>query len=117
MADEQFIVFRLGDQEYGLPIASVDEIARPPERLTRMPKAPAFVDGVMNLRGVVVPVVDLRKRFGIASERATGGGRILVLSLGGGKTGFVVDAVSEVRAHSRECDWHGTGAYRQSRCG
>ena len=51
MADEQFIVFRLGDQEYGLPIASVDEIARPPERLTRMPKAPAFVDGVMNLRG------------------------------------------------------------------
>lgn len=96
MADEQFIVFRLGDQEYGLPIASVDEIARLPERLTRMPKAPSFVDGVMNLRGAVVPVVDLRKRFGIASKRTAAGERILVLSLGSGKTGFVVDAVSEV---------------------
>jgi purine-binding chemotaxis protein CheW len=96
MADEQFIVFRLGDQEYGLPIASVDEIARPPERLARMPKAPSFVDGIMNLRGVVVPVIDLRKRFNIASKGSTGGDRILVLSLGAGKTGFVVDAVSEV---------------------
>jgi purine-binding chemotaxis protein CheW len=96
MADEQFIVFRLGDQEYGLPIASVDEIARPPERLARMPKAPAFVDGIMNLRGVVVPVIDLRKRFNIAPRAATGADRILVLSLGAGKTGFVVDAVSEV---------------------
>ena len=63
MADEQFIIFRLGDQEYGLPIAAVDEIARPPEQITRLPKAPAFIDGVMNLRGSVVPIVDLRRRF------------------------------------------------------
>jgi purine-binding chemotaxis protein CheW len=96
MADEQFIVFRLGDQEYGLPIASVDEIARMPERLARIPKAPAFVDGVMNLRGAVVPIIDLRRRFNISSERSAGSNRILVLSLGAGKTGFVVDAVSEV---------------------
>ena len=96
MADEQFIIFRLGDQEYGLPIAAIDEIARPPERLARMPKAPSFVDGVMNLRGVVVPVIDLRKRFNIASKPSGRGDRILVLSLGAGKTGFVVDAVSEV---------------------
>ena len=109
MADEQFIVFRLGDQEYGLPIASVDEIARPPERLARIPKAPAFVDGVMNLRGVVVPVIDLRKRFNIASAQSTGSQRILVLSLGAGKTGFVVDAVSEVAQHSRGSDRRGAG--------
>ena len=68
MADEQFIIFRLGDQEYGMPIAAVDEIARPPEQIARLPKAPAFVDGVMNLRGIVVPIVDLRRRFEIALE-------------------------------------------------
>ena len=55
--------FRLGDQEYGIPIAAVSEIARPPENITRLPKAPAFIDGVMNLRGSVVPIVDLRRRF------------------------------------------------------
>ena len=68
MADEQFIIFRLGDQDYGLPIAAVDEIARPPERIARLPKAPAFVDGVMNLRGAAVPIVDLRRRFEIDVE-------------------------------------------------
>ena len=55
MADEQFVIFRLGEQEYGLPIAAVDEIARPPDQIARLPKAPSFVDGVMNLRGIVVP--------------------------------------------------------------
>ncbi len=68
MADEQFIIFRLGDQDYGLPIAAVDEIARPPERIARLPKAPAFVDGVMNLRGAAVPIIDLRRRFEIEVE-------------------------------------------------
>jgi purine-binding chemotaxis protein CheW len=96
MADEQFIVFRLGDQEYGLPIAAVDEIARPPEQIARLPKAPAFVDGVINLRGIVIPIVDLRRRFEIASKEPVPSQRILVLALGGGKTGFMVDSVSEV---------------------
>ena len=96
MAEEQFIVFRLGDQEYGLPIAAIDEIARLPDRLARLPKAPAFVDGVMNLRGAVIPVIDLRRRFNIASDRSTGSQRILVLSVSGGRAGFLVDAVSEV---------------------
>jgi purine-binding chemotaxis protein CheW len=96
MADEQFIIFKLGNQEYGMPIAAVDEIARPPEQIARLPKAPAFVDGVMNLRGIVVPIVDLRRRFDIASEEPVAGRRILVLALGGGKTGFMVDSVSEV---------------------
>jgi purine-binding chemotaxis protein CheW len=96
MADEQFVVFRLGDQEYGMPIAAVDEIARPPQQIARLPKAPAFVDGVMNLRGIVVPIVDLRRRFEITSMEPAGGQRILILALGGGKTGFMVDGVSEV---------------------
>ena len=96
MADEQFIVFRLGDQEYGLPIAAVDEIARPPEHITRLPKAPAFIDGVMNLRGGVVPIVDLRRRFELPSKEPQATRRILVVAVGGGKTGFMVDGVSEV---------------------
>ena len=96
MADEQFVIFRLGEQDYGLPIAAVDEIARLPDQIARLPKAPSFVDGVMNLRGTVVPIIDLRRRFDVASKEPAGGRRILVLALGGGKTGFMVDAVSEV---------------------
>jgi purine-binding chemotaxis protein CheW len=96
MADEQFVIFRLGDQEYGLPIGAVDEIARPPDQISRLPKAPAFIDGVMNLRGSVVPIVDLRRRFELASKEPESARRILVLAVGGGKTGFMVDGVSEV---------------------
>jgi purine-binding chemotaxis protein CheW len=96
MAEEQFIIFRLGGQEYGMPIAAVEEIARPPERITRLPKAPSFVDGMMNLRGIVVPIVDLRRRFDVASKEPGIAERVLVLAIGGGKTGFLVDSVSEV---------------------
>jgi purine-binding chemotaxis protein CheW len=96
MAEEQFVIFRLGDQEYGLPVAAVDEIARPPEQIARLPKSPAFVEGAINLRGFVVPIVDLRRRFDISSSAAPGAQRILVLALNGAKTGFMVDSVSEV---------------------
>jgi purine-binding chemotaxis protein CheW len=96
MAEEQFIIFRLGHQEYGLPIAAVDEIARPPDRVTRLPKAPAFIDGVMNLRGSVVPIVDLRRRFELTSTEPGSAQRILVLAIAGVRTGFMVDGVSEV---------------------
>ena len=84
MADEQFIVFRLGEQEYGLPIVAVDEIARPPEHITRLPKAPAFIEGVMNLRGGVVPIVDLRRRFDLPPKELQATRRILVVAVGGG---------------------------------
>jgi purine-binding chemotaxis protein CheW len=96
MTDEQFIVFRLGAQDYGLPIAAVAEIARAPERIVRMPKAPAFIDGVINLRGTVLPIMDLRRRFDLASDAAGSGRRILVVAVGGVQAGFLVDAVSEV---------------------
>ena len=72
MAYEQFIIFRLANQDYGIPIAAVSEIARPPEQITRLPKAPAFVDRVMNLRGIVVPVVDLRRRFDLGDGGTCG---------------------------------------------
>jgi len=97
MADEQFIIFRLGDQDYGIPIAAVSEIARPPERITRLPKSPAFIDGVMNLRGSVVPIVDLRRRFDLHNgTEQSGSRRILMLAVGGVIAGFLVDSVSKI---------------------
>ncbi len=96
MPDEQFIVFRLDDQEYGLPIAAVHEIARPPDHITRLPRTPEFIDGVMNLRGVVVPIVDLRRKFGLEPRERGTGQRILVLGVGSVRTGFLVDGVLEV---------------------
>lgn len=95
-AEEQFVVFRLGAQEYGMDITAVDEIARMPAHLTKLPKAPAFVDGIINLRGSVVPVIDLRRRFGVPSQSQSDRQRILVLSFAGGKTGFLVDDVSQL---------------------
>ena len=96
MADEQFIIFRLGDQDYGIPIAAVSEIARPPQHITRLPKSPAFIDGVMNLRGSVVPIVDLRRRFDLNGTEQPGSRRILMLAIGGVTAGFLVDSVSRI---------------------
>jgi purine-binding chemotaxis protein CheW len=96
MSDQNFVVFRVGEQEYGLPIAAVDEVTRPPAHITKLPKAPEFLDGVVNLRGHVVPVVDLRERFQVSSGEPKPAQRILVLAVGAGKTGFMVDGVSEV---------------------
>ncbi len=96
MADEQFIIFRLGDQDYGIPIAAVSEIARSPEHITRLPKSPAFIDGVMNLRGSVVPIVDLRRRFDLNNREQLGSCRILIVAIGGVTAGFLVDSVSKI---------------------
>jgi purine-binding chemotaxis protein CheW len=95
-ADEQFIVFQLGGEEYGLPIAAVDEVVRVPETLTRLPKAPAFIDGVMNLRGRVVPVIDQRRRFELKGEGERRRERVVVVTIDQMQAGFVVDGVSEV---------------------
>jgi purine-binding chemotaxis protein CheW len=96
MADEQFVIFRLGNQDYGIPIAAVSEIARRPDQITRLPKAPAFVDGVMNLRGSVVPIVDLRRRFDLSATEHAGSQRILMVAIGAVIAGFLVDSVSEI---------------------
>jgi purine-binding chemotaxis protein CheW len=96
MAHEQFIIFRLGKQDYGIPIAVVAEIARPPEDITQLPKAPDFIDGVMNLRGSVVPIINLRRRFDLGTAEHAASQRILILAVGGVTAGFVVDSVSEI---------------------
>lgn len=94
--DEQVVVFRLAREEYGVPIASVQEIVRVPETLTHVPKSPDFVEGVINLRGAVLPVVDQRRRFGLDSSERNDRQRIMVFLLGGVRTGFIVDSVAEV---------------------
>jgi purine-binding chemotaxis protein CheW len=96
MANEQFIIFRLGKQDYGIPIAAVAEIARLPEDITRLPKAPDFIDGVMNLRGSVVPIINLRRRFDLGATEHAASQRILILAVGGVTAGFLVDGVSEI---------------------
>lgn len=94
-AFEQFLLFRIGEEEFGLPIGAVEEVALLPDKLTRLPKAPAFVQGVMNLRGQVIPVIDQAARFG-ASAAAGHKRRVVIVRIGDLSAGFVVDAVSDV---------------------
>lgn len=91
----QLVTFRLGNEEYSLDILKVQEIIRHME-LTRVPRTPDFVDGVINLRGRVIPVLDLRKRFGLAADERTNETRIIVVDVDETTVGLKVDAVSEV---------------------
>jgi len=91
----QLVTFRLGTEEYSLDILSVQEIIRH-MHLTKVPRTPDFVEGVINLRGRVIPVLDLRKRFGMPSEERTNETRIIVVEVEGKTVGLKVDAVSEV---------------------
>jgi len=94
--DEQVVVFRLDKEEFGVPIASVQEIVRVPEELVRVPQAPSFVEGVINLRGTVLPVIDLRLRLGLKQVERTDRQRIMVFLISDVRTGFIVDQVAEV---------------------
>ena len=94
--EEQVVVFHLAAGEFGVPIESVQEIVRVPEELTHVPKAPSFVEGVINLRGSVLPVIDQRKRLDLPSIERNDRQRIMVFLLHGVRTGFIVDAVTEV---------------------
>jgi purine-binding chemotaxis protein CheW len=91
----QLVIFELGSENYGVDIAAVEGIIKMQE-ITRLPHAPSFVEGITNLRGAVVPVVDLRKRFGLTAQEATRDTRIVVANIGSTKVGLVVDAVTQV---------------------
>jgi purine-binding chemotaxis protein CheW len=94
--EEQVVVFLLGKEEFGVPIDSVQEIVRVAEQLTHVPKAPAAVEGVINLRGAVLPVMDLRRRLGLPEVTRSDQQRIMVFLIDGVRTGFIVDSVVEV---------------------
>jgi len=91
----QFVSFRLGTEEYGMDILHVQEIIRSVE-LTRVPNPPKFIEGVINLRGKVIPIVGLRKRFGLDQRERDKETRIIVVEVKGEVVGFEVDSVSEV---------------------
>jgi purine-binding chemotaxis protein CheW len=91
----QLVVFQLGVELYGVEIACVHEIVRM-QTITRVPRAPAFVEGVINLRGRVIPVIDLRRRFNLPAAAHTRASRIVVVEIGDQVVGLVVDGVSEV---------------------
>jgi purine-binding chemotaxis protein CheW len=96
MAKELHIVgFRVGRETFGVPIGLVHEIVRVPE-ITAVPDSPGYVEGVINLRGKIISVVDLRKRFGEREIAAHKKNRILVTEVGGKMVGLIVDAASEV---------------------
>lgn len=93
--DQQILVFALADEYFCVDIASVEGIVMLQE-ITKVSQPPSFVEGVINLRGSVLPVIDLRKRFGLAFQEATKDTRIIVVTLGSKKVGMIVDVVSEV---------------------
>lgn len=98
--ERQLVVFELANEHYGVDIAAVESIIKM-QPITAVPQAPAFVEGITNLRGNVLPVMDLRKRFGLSHmDQGTEAGRdekrIVVVSMDGMKIGMIVDAVSEV---------------------
>ena len=94
---EQYLSFQLGTEEYGIDILRVQEI-RAYEKATRMPNTPAYIKGVINLRGVIVPVIDLRMKFGLESAEYNEMTVVVVLNLAQRTVGIVVDSVSDVLA-------------------
>lgn len=93
--EEHVVIFRLADEFYALDIQTVQEIVRM-QAITAIPGADAWVEGITNLRGRVVPVIDLRRRCGILASEHTQETRIVVVSSANGMVGLIVDAVSEV---------------------
>ena len=91
----QLVSFKLGTEEYGVNILQVQEINRMTE-ITRVPNTPTYVEGVINLRGKVIPIIDLRKRLQMPSKEYDTSTRIIVVELVDKVLGFIVDSVSEV---------------------
>jgi purine-binding chemotaxis protein CheW len=98
----QLVSFMLSGEEYGVEVLKVREIIRMPV-ITRMPNVMEYIEGVINLRGKVIPIISMRKRFGLNENEKNSQTRIIIMDVGGNLTGFIVDAVSEViRIHRSE---------------
>ncbi len=99
--DNQIVVFELSAEQYGVNIAVVESIIKM-QPITQMPHSPAFVEGVTNLRGKVLPVIDLHKRFNLPPRPADKNSRIIVFAVNGTEVGMIVDGVSEVLTIAEE---------------
>ncbi|HOQ16475.1 MAG: chemotaxis protein CheW [Epulopiscium sp.] len=91
----QFIVFKLGNEEYGIDILNVQNIERVLS-ITRVPKAPFFIKGVINLRGEIIPVMSLRLKFNLEADEYTDDTRIIIVKIDDNQIGMIVDEVKEV---------------------
>jgi len=100
--EEQLVVFELSHEDYGVDISAVREIIRM-QSITRVPRTPRFVEGLINLRGRVIPVVDLRKRFELPAEHDEKNNRIVVVNISNQDIGMVVDGVTEVLRVPSDC--------------
>lgn len=96
----QLACFRVGAELYGLDIMKIREIIQP-QKMTPVPKAPAFIEGVINLRGAVIPVVDLRRRFSQKIDEENRRARVIICALSGKIIGVIVDEVIEIRNFTR----------------
>ena len=94
MEEKQLVVFRLHNEEFGVEITEVREIVKP-RHITRLPHVDDYIEGVTNLRGEVIPVISLRKRFGLEPQEETQDTRIMMLEVKDNMVGFIVDAVTE----------------------
>ncbi|WP_400162994.1 chemotaxis protein CheW [Brevibacillus sp. TJ4] len=95
VGEVKVIVFRLKDEEYGVEVNQVKSIEKL-EHITRVPRTPQFVKGVINLRGVVTPIIDLRKRFDLEESDYTDSTRIIIVAVGELEVGLIVDAANDV---------------------
>ncbi len=93
--EKQLVIFELGAENFGIEIATVEGIVKLQE-ITKIPQAPMYMEGITNLRGSVLPVIDLQKRFGMVLQERTNETRIMVANVDGVKIGMIVSAVSEV---------------------
>ncbi len=91
----QLVTFSLGPEEFGVNILKVKEIIRTME-ISKVPRAPDYVEGVINLRNIVIPIIDLRSRFELATRQFDNNTRIIVIEISDFLVGFIVDSVSEV---------------------
>ncbi|MBA3075810.1 MAG: chemotaxis protein CheW [Anaerolineae bacterium] len=95
MVEKQLVIFELGSEIFGIDIASVEGINKMLD-ITKVPQAPSYVEGITNLRGSILPVIDLQKRFGLEIQERNNETRIVVANVAGVKIGMIVTAVSEV---------------------
>ena len=99
--EQQLVIFELANESYGINIAVVESIIKM-QTITQLPQTPSYVKGVTNLRGSVLPVIDLRSRFALAPREDTRQTRIIIVTMGNIKVGVTVDGVSEVLRVSDE---------------
>lgn len=104
IASMQVVCFKIGSEEYGIEILKVQEILKLP-KITKLPKSADFIIGVIDLRGHVIPIIDLSKRFGITENTGSENQRAVVVDINGKKVGLAIDSVSHViRVDSKDIE-------------